>query len=555
MPIKTQPHPDQVLVTSNSWWCGGVIYQIYIRSFCDSNGDGIGDLPGITSKLEYVAELGVEAIWLTPFFKSPQKDMGYDVSDYREVDPLFGDQADFDELLVKAHLLGLKVIIDQVLSHTSDQHEWFQLSSSSRDNKKSDWYVWADPSEDGGQPNNWLSLFGGSAWAWCEARGQYYLHNFLESQPDLNFHNKQVQDELLDVVEFWCQKGVDGFRLDTVNFYFHDQQLRDNPPLSSSPLFQSVPEFNPYGLQEHLYDKNRPENLVFLERLRARLDQYSDLTTIGELGEDGDKCLQLIEEYTGSGTRLHMCYGFEMLSGNFTPEKFVSYNRALERNTPNGWLCHAFSNHDVTRHISLWDFAPEHHYAVGVLALNLLLSLRGSVCLYQGEELGIPEAKIDFDDMRDPYGIAFWPEMAGRDGCRTPMPWQAGADYAGFGSAKPWLPVDPCHLPLAVDQQNNDSTSMLAAYRRWLDFRKQVAALINGDTRLITNDSGLLVVSRAKKDQQVLVLFNLEASTREYLLPEIWRGCEVVGEQVQVRDHLANFGAYGFGYWVLNEDN
>ena len=247
------------------WWRGAVIYQIYPRSFQDSNGDGIGDLVGITERLPYVAELGVDAIWLSPIFTSPMADMGYDVSDYTDIDPIFGSLADFDALLERAHALGLKVIIDQVLSHSSIEHPFFKESRQSRNNPKADWYVWADPKHDGSPPNNWLSIFGGGAWAWEPRRCQYYLHNFLAEQPDFNFHNPEVQDWLLSTMRFWLERGVDGFRLDTVNFYFHDKLLRDDP---ADFRVKAKPEWNPYGMQYHLFSKNQPENLIFLERMR-----------------------------------------------------------------------------------------------------------------------------------------------------------------------------------------------------------------------------------------------------------------------------------------------
>jgi alpha-glucosidase len=260
---------DQIVAPDKDWWRGAVIYQIYPRSFQDSNHDGMGDLAGIIHRLHHVAELGVDAIWISPFFRSPMLDFGYDVSDYRDVDPMFGTLGDFDALIHRAHELGLKVLIDLVLSHTSNQHAWFQESVSSRENPKSDWYVWADAKPDGSPPNNWLSIFGGSAWEWSGDRMQYYLHNFLKEQPDLNLHNPDVQDEILAVARFWLDRGVDGFRLDTINFYFHDKELRDNPALAPEKRNATIaPEVNPYNWQDHLYDKNQPENLEFLRRLR-----------------------------------------------------------------------------------------------------------------------------------------------------------------------------------------------------------------------------------------------------------------------------------------------
>jgi alpha-glucosidase len=306
---------EQIVAPDADWWRGAVIYQIYPRSFQDSNHDGIGDLAGIIHRLHHVAELGVDAIWISPFFRSPMLDFGYDVSDYRDVDPMFGTLGDFDALIHRAHELGLKVLIDLVLSHTSNQHAWFQESVTSRDNPKSDWYVWADAKPDGSPPNNWLSIFGGSAWEWSGDRMQYYLHNFLKEQPDLNLHNPDVQEELLSVVRFWLDRGVDGFRLDTINFYFHDKELRDNPALDPAKRNATIaPEVNPYNWQDHLYDKNQPENLEFLRRFRALMDEYPAATAVGEVG-DAQYGLEIQAEYTGGGDKVHMCYSFEFLSG------------------------------------------------------------------------------------------------------------------------------------------------------------------------------------------------------------------------------------------------
>ncbi|MBU2487425.1 MAG: alpha-glucosidase, partial [Alphaproteobacteria bacterium] len=311
---------------SSDWWRGCVIYQVYPRSYQDTSGDGIGDIRGIIERLDHIASLGVDAIWLSPFFKSPMADFGYDVSDYCDVDPMFGTLSDFDELVELAHAKGIRIIIDQVISHSSDQHPWFRESRSSRDNAKADWYVWADPKPDGTAPNNWLSIFGGPAWEWDSTRRQYYMHNFLASQPDLNFHNSDLQNAILDTVKFWLDRGVDGFRLDTVNFYVHDKLLRDNPPLSLSTedgnfMGVDAPDTNPYGFQDHLYDKSQPENIVFLQRLRALLDQYEGRTTVGEVG-DGRRSLKTVAAYTNGGDKLHMCYTFDMLSAEFSAEHF-----------------------------------------------------------------------------------------------------------------------------------------------------------------------------------------------------------------------------------------
>ncbi|HVG46795.1 MAG TPA: alpha-amylase family glycosyl hydrolase, partial [Rubellimicrobium sp.] len=290
------------------WWRDAVIYQVYPRSFQDSNGDGVGDLPGITRRLPHIASLGADAVWLSPFFASPDRDMGYDVSDYTAVNPLFGTLDDFDALVEEAHRLGLRIIIDQVLSHTSDQHPWFKESRQDRTNARADWYVWADPKADGGPPNNWLSVFGGSAWTFEARRRQYYLHNFLTEQPDLNFHNEEVVDALLEAMRFWLDRGVDGFRLDTVNFFVHDKKLRDNPPSD----WTEFPK-NPYEAQDHRFSKTRPQNIAVLQRMRRLTDQYKDIMMVGEVGEAGRQ-IDIMAEYTSGGDKLHMAYSFEFLS-------------------------------------------------------------------------------------------------------------------------------------------------------------------------------------------------------------------------------------------------
>jgi len=507
------------------WWRGAVIYQIYPRSFQDSTGDGSGDLNGITSRLEHAASLGVDAIWLSPFFKSPMADMGYDVSDYCDVDPMFGTLADFDALVDKAHRLGLKVIIDQVISHTSDQHPWFKESRTNRDNPKADWYVWADPKPDGTAPNNWLSIFGGPGWEWDGVRRQYYMHNFLTSQPDLNFHNPDVQNALLDTVKFWLERGVDGFRLDTVNFYFHDKHLRDNPPLDSSLKggTADAPDTNPYGMQHHLHDKTQPENIGFLKRLRALLDKYEARATVGEVG-DGYRSLSTVAAYTTGGDKLNMCYTFDLLSPNFTADHIRNCVTAVETQCIDGWICWAFSNHDVMRHASRFTAEDDDPARIAKLALTVLSTLRGSICLYQGEELGLFEADLAFEDLRDPYGIRFWPAFKGRDGCRTPMVWDAGMPYAGFSNVKPWLPVPPSHAAVAVDRQDKQSGSVLSHYRQMLQLRKSHGALVDGDIAFLATNQDLLAFTRTKGKETFLFVFNLTREPVQFAVPSSLNG-------------------------------
>ncbi|TCL74685.1 alpha-glucosidase family protein [Rhizobium sp. BK251] len=506
----------------DGWWRGAVIYQVYPRSFQDTNGDGLGDLKGITRHLGYIASLGVDAIWLAPFFTSPMADMGYDVSDYCDVDPIFGTLADFDEMMSEAHRLGLKVIIDQVISHTADRHPWFVESRSSRVNPKADWYVWANPKPDGTAPNNWLSIFGGPGWEWDGVRRQYYQHNFLTSQPDLNFHNPEVQDAVLDAVKFWLERGVDGFRLDTVNYYFCDKLLRDNPPAIPDEDIAGLdaPETNPYGMQHHLYDKTQPENISFLKRFRALLDRYGGRATVGEVG-DGARSLKTVAAYTSGGDKLNMCYTFDFLGPEFSAKHIRRCVSAFQEAVTDGWVCWAFSNHDVMRHVSRFALTEEERPRIAKLAISVLASLRGSICLYQGEELGLPEAELAFEDLRDPYGIRFWPAFKGRDGCRTPMPWEAAKVHAGFTSAeKSWLPVPYEQAALSVDVQEADDNSVLHHYRRTLSFRRQHSSLLDGDLTFVETGKDVLAFTRHKGGETLLFVFNLTRVPVKVALPK-----------------------------------
>jgi alpha-glucosidase len=497
--------------SDHEWWRGGVIYQIYPRSFADSNRDGIGDLPGITANLDYIARLGVDCFWVSPFFKSPMRDFGYDVSDYCAVDPMFGTIEDFQRMVQCAKELGLKVMIDQVFSHTSDQHPWFKESRSSRDNPKADWFVWAESKPDGSPPNNWLSVFGGSAWQWDTGRCQYYMHNFLPSQPDLNFHNEEVQTKILEVARFWLDRGVQGFRLDTSNFYFHDNELRDNPPWGDSPRTDgTVALNNPYARQKHIYDKTRPENLGFLKRLRALVDQYSDTTMVGEIGSDDP--FVTMAEYTSENNKLHMAYLFNLLTAGLSTRNIRETVESVEARIGDGWPCWSFSNHDVMRVMTRWGGAnPPEEFAKVLIAL--LLSLRGSVCIYQGEELGLTEADIPFERLQDPYGIAFWPEFKGRDGCRTPIPWKAQEKFGGFSTIEPWLPFPEEHRQRAVDIQNSRETSVLNTCRRFLAWRRQQPALRLGRIRFVEATEDVLAFVREHASESIVAAFNLSANS------------------------------------------
>ncbi len=498
------------------WWRGALIYEIYVRSYQDSTGNGIGDLAGATRRLPHIASLGADAIWLSPFFVSPMKDFGYDVADYTDVDPRFGTLADFDNLVAEAHRLGLKVIIDQVLNHSSDQHPWFRESRSNRENPKADWYVWAEARPDGSPPNNWLSIFGGSAWEWDTRRRQYYMHSFLAEQPDLNFFCADVQDALLGAVRFWLDRGVDGFRLDTVNFYFHDRSLADNPPAIAHNT-EGTPAVNPYTFQAHIHDKSRPENLEFLRRLRALMDRYPGTTTVGEVGDE-DRSLETMAAYTSGHDKLHTCYTFDFLTPDFTVAHFRERCELFEKIVGDGWACWAFSNHDVIRHATRWADGLDAG-KLAPLAAGILLSLRGSVCMYEGEELGLTEANLRFEDLVDPPGIRFWPDYKGRDGCRTPMVWEADAPNGGFTTGKPWLPVPPEHLAHAADREAADPASVLSRYRQMVAFRRAHPALRTGSIAFLDVPEGVLALVREGAGERILCAFNLGRAASRFPVP------------------------------------
>ncbi len=489
------------------WWRGAVIYQIYPRSFCDTTGTGTGDLPGICKHLDYVADLGVDAVWLSPFFTSPMRDYGYDVADYCDVDPTFGTLADFDALVDKAHRLGLKVIIDQVYSHTSDQHPWFRESRQSRDNDKADWYVWADPKPDGSPPNNWQSVFGPPSWTWDARRGQYYLHNFLAAQPDLNVHNPDVQDAVLAAGKFWLDRGVDGFRLDALNFSMHDPDLRDNPPVADH---KGKPPTRPFDFQDHRYNQSHADIPNFLQRIRQLTDQYDAVFTVAEIG--GDEPLAEMKAFTDGDQHLNSAYNFDFLYAPDLTKAVVARALSGWSNAPGeGWPSWAFSNHDAPRAPTRWaGNRPLDDTAK--LSLMLLMALRGNAFLYQGEELGLPQADVPREALLDPEAIANWPHTLGRDGARTPFPW-TGEDGCGFSTGAPWLPIDPRHKAMSVAAQQSDPHSVLNFAKRLIAIRASSPALTAGTTHFAADDGPLLHFWRRADSESVACVFNLSAAS------------------------------------------
>ena len=531
------------------WWRDAIIYQVYPRSYLDTNGDGIGDLPGITSKLDYIAGLGVDIVWLSPFFKSPMKDFGYDIADYRDVDPIFGTLQDFDALIARAHALGLKIMIDQVMSHTSDAHPWFAESRANEDNPKADWYVWADPRPDGNPPNNWLSVFGGSSWQWDTRRKQYYLHNFLASQPDLNFHNPDVQQAQLDALRFWLERGVDGVRMDACNFHFHDRALRSNPPGHRGGNMMAT-DVNPYGMQAHVHDKTQPENIAFLKRIRTLLDEYGAVS-IGEVGDDD--ALAVMADYTSGGDKLHMAYSFNLLTPDFSAAHIRRTVEEFEARVRGGWASWSVGNHDVVRVATRWGGAKAPP-ALGKTVLAMQLSLKGTPCLYQGDELALPEADVPYEALRDPYGIAFWPEFKGRDGCRTPMPWVADAPNAGFTTGTPWLPVVAPQAALAVSNQEADADSPLHFARRFIAWRRRQPQLTQGEIAFFDAPEPVLAFRRDLRSNPdgipaMLAAFNLSDTPVTFEWPEAADAVDADGHGLPGTRAGARVALPAYGAW------
>ena len=494
------------------WWKGAVIYQVYPRSFADSNGDGVGDLRGVTERLDHIAALGCDAVWVSPFFTSPMRDFGYDVADFCGVDPIFGTLDDFDALVAKAHGLGLKVVIDQVYAHCSDQHGWFRQSRHSRDNDKADWFVWADAKPDGSPPSNWQSVFGGPSWTWDARREQYYHHSFLPEQPQLNLHNVAVQDALLEVASFWLDRGVDGFRLDALNFGMHDPALTDNPP-----VLEPGRRTRPFDFQHHFHNQGHADLARFVERVRALTDRYGATFTVAEVG--GERAAVEMKLYTAGDARLNSAYGFDFLYAEaLTPDTVRTAIRAWPGEVGEGWPSWALSNHDAPRFASRWWPEGKRDRFVRV-ALLLLMTLRGNAIIYQGEELGLPQADVPFDRLQDPEALLNWPQTLGRDGARTPMPW-TGAKDGGFGSDDPWLPLDPAHLAYNVEQQDADAGSILNWCRQVVALRHAHDALRCGSVRLLDEDSAEVVAfERRDGDDKVNCVFNL--SNKEVANPAV----------------------------------
>ena len=493
---------------NRDWWKRAVFYEIYPRSFADSNGDGIGDLKGIASKLDYLRDLGIDAIWITPCFPSPQVDFGYDVSDYENIDAMYGTLADFDELVRQAKKRNIRVVLDFVVNHTSDQHPWFLDSKSSRTSAHRDWYIWRDGKGPGQPPNNWVSTFGGSAWQFDPATKQYYYHYFYRQQPDLNWRNPAVKEAMFDVTRFWYKRGVAGFRLDAVDTLFEDPNLRDNPI--------AKPGTNAFGdpIEQNKYNTKLPEVHDVLRGLRKIADEYGAVL-IGETWTDD---VAELNQYYGKGNnelQLPMDFLFTMVNKLSAPE-FRKQIAAI--NSASGWPTFVISNHDIARSYDRYGDG-KHNDEIAKLMSALYLTLRGTPIMYYGEEIGMKTTTpTRIEDVKDPIGRAGWPKEKGRDGERTPMQWD-GSINAGFTTGKPWLPVPATHETYNVAAESADANSILNFYKQVLKLRHSNAALLHGNYMPVNQDDpDVLAYLRLYKGQGVVVALNMSGETRSIAL-------------------------------------
>jgi alpha-glucosidase len=477
------------------WWRDGVIYQIYPRSFADTNADGLGDLPGITARLDYLAHLGVDAIWLSPFYPTPDIDFGYDVSDHCDVDPRFGTLADFDDLVREAHSRNIRIVLDLVLNHTSDQHPWFLESRASRDNPKRDWYMWQP------RPNNWQSAFGGKGWQYDKQTGEYYFHMFVTEQPDVNWRNPQVRQAQLDVVRFWLGRGADGFRLDVFNAYFKDEQLRNNPSKFGLRAFDR---------QKHIHDIDQPEMMPLLNELRQILDASPEKYAVGETFLATP---ERTVSYCGPD-KLHAAFNFDFTLRPYNPAAFREAIQKWDGFTGQEvWPNYVLSNHDQPRAATRYARGEDDTRASVVMAL--LLTLRGTPFLYYGEEIGMRDISLARHEILDPPGKRYWPFYKGRDGCRAPMQWDASPN-AGFSPSKPWLKVHPNYIQRNVKAQQADPDSLFNFTRSLIALRRQHPALRGGKLDFLDAPKAVLAYTRTSPEETLTVVLDFDGKNRDF---------------------------------------
>ena len=496
------------------WWKHAVFYEIYPRSFMDTDGDGIGDLNGITSRLDYLADLGVDALWITPFYPSPQVDFGYDVSDYEAVDPQFGTLADFDRLVKEAHKRNIRIVMDVVFNHTSDQHRFFQASRSSRRNPYRDWYIWRDPKPGGGPPNNWYSGFGPAAWTFDEKTGQYYYHFFYPQQPDLNWRNPKVERAMFKSIRFWLDRGVDGFRLDVINWLFEDPRLRDNPVL---------PQLRQGSASEHeqelKYNRDLPEGHDVLRRFRRMTNRYAgDRVLIGEIWVPAIE--QLMPYYGPRNNEIHLPFNFFFSTEvkRLDAAGFRAVVEKSERALKGRPTTYVLSNHDDLRRAYTRFGDGRHNEEIAKLVALMLLTLRGSPFFYYGEEIGMESVEPEtLEEVRDPVGKRYWPGYKGRDAQRRPMQWNGGPN-AGFTTGTPWLRPAPRWAERTVEKASADADSILNFYKRAIRLRRRSPALLDGDYASIGNDAAVFAYRRRAPQQTMIVALNMSNAEQTLML-------------------------------------
>lgn len=536
-------------MTTDPWWKGAILYHVYVRSFFDSDGDGHGDLPGVLAKLDYIQSLGVDGIWLSPIHPSPNRDWGYDIADFDGVQSDYGTLEDVQSLLDEAHARGLKVVLDEVLSHTSDVHPWFVESlTGGKEGPKADWYVWADPQPDGTAPNNWLSVFGGPAWAYQPARRQHYHHKFLRQQPKLNWRSPSAREAALSVLDYWLEKGVDGFRLDVAGTYLHDEALTPNPPVPMD-LRRGLNWSHAGNLQYHLYDSNLPENVEMLDLIRRRVERFDGVNggprfVFGEFSEEEARCGAYCTPVEG----LHSGYTFVMLLARKLETRFVTEHYDTLAAYPDHWPTISFSNHDVPRTVTRFG-GPQAPPELARMLFALLVTLKGTTLIYQGEELGLPQASLTRDQLRDPVGDLYWPYDGGRDGCRTPMPWTTGHNM-GFTDGEPWLPLATEQRGLSVEDQAADPDSMLTFAREVIALRKASPALTRGGIAFAKMDAPVLAFVREHDEEAICCVFNFSDAPQVFdhptlsvadLLPLRSGEAELRGDSVGLSPYAACF--------------
>jgi len=490
------------------WWKKSIIYHIYPRSFYDSNGDGIGDIQGIIQKLPYLVGLGIDAIWLSPIYRSPQTDFGYDVSDYMDIDPIFGQMSDFDELIELCHQNGIRLIMDLIMNHTSTQHPWFVESAASEQNPKRDWYIWQANTNT--KPiNNWMSAFGGSAWSLDKTTNSWYLHSFTPEQPDLNWRNKDMSQAYFDMVEFWLRKGVDGFRLDVVNMIVKDKSFRNNP------LYFNIPFF-----QKHKYNRNRASTFEIIKKLRSIVDQYNERVLIGEVYVSPPGSPKIVRRFIKLGKkRLHLAFDFSIIFKRFTAKNYFKYLKKLSKKQSGiEWACHVFSNHDLGRSYNRFPLTFSKEKKAKMQAV-FQFTIPGTPFVYYGEELGLSNAKVPKSYLQDPLGKKYWPIYSGRDQYRNPMPWTSGK-HSGFTIDKPWLPIARVNASKNVQNQIHNPNSMWVLYNSLIELKKHKQALITGSLEFyIEGKNGILAYSRSDNHQSILVIINFNYTSRRIELP------------------------------------